>query len=300
VDLVRAAGAGYDYIDQAMHDQFGWRMLAALCVIKLLSTTTSFVTGTPGGLFAPTLFMGAMLGGAVCGLERLIAPGATGPIGAYALVGMGTMFAGILRAPMTSVFMIVEASGNYTIILPVMISNTVAYLVSRRFQRMAMFDLLSRQDGTDLPSMEEEREVTLHSVEDGMRSVEGSLLRADESVDTGIARAQQVSAEYFLVPAGDGVWGGASRSDLARLQAEGRGHDLLGSVVPPIARPYLYPDQSIELALGVLRERPFVPVVHRADPRRLLGMVAAEDLLRVYLSPSAGAPDGPSDTVIPG
>jgi CIC family chloride channel protein len=288
-------GAGYDYIDQAMHDQFGWQLLAALCLIKLLSTTTSFVAGTPGGLFAPTLFMGAMLGGAVCGLERLVAPGATGPIGAYALVGMGTMFAGILRAPMTSVFMIVEASGNYTIILPVMISNTVAYLVSRQFQRVAMFDLLSRQDGTDLPSMEEEREATLHSVEDGMRSVEGALLRAEESVDTGIARAAQVSTDYFLVPAGDGVWGAASRSDLARLQAEGRGHDALGSAVAAIARPYLYPDQSIDFALGVLGERPVVPVVHRADPRRLMGMVAAEDLLRVYRRPTTDAMGAASD-----
>jgi CIC family chloride channel protein len=285
-------GAGYDYIDQAMHDQFGWRLLAALCLIKLLSTTASFVTGTPGGLFAPTLFMGAMLGGAVCGLERLIAPQATGPIGAYALVGMGTMFAGILRAPMTSVFMIVEASGNYTIILPVMISNTVAYLVSRQFQPVAMFDLLSRQDGTDLPSMEEEREVTLHSVEDAMRSAEGALLRAEESVDTGIARAAQVSTDYFLVPLEDGVWGGVSRADLTRLQKDGQGASALGSAAVPIARPYLYQDQSIGVALSVLRDRPFVPVVHRANPRRLMGMVAADDVLRIYRSPSTDSNAG--------
>jgi CIC family chloride channel protein len=285
-------GAGYPYIDQAMHDQFGWRMLAALCIMKLLATTTSFVAGTPGGLFAPTLFMGAMLGGAVCGTERLIAPGATGPIGAYALVGMGTMFAGILRAPMTSVFMIVEASGNYTIILPVMISNTIAYLVSRQFQHVAIFDLLSRQDGTDLPSMEEEREVTLHSVEDAMRSPDGVQLRADESIDRGVARAAQVSTDYFLAALAEGVWGGVSRADLTRLKAEGRGDQLLSSEMKPIDRPYLYPDQSIDLALTVLRERPFVPVVHRADPRRLMGMVALDDILRVYRSPSPVPPVG--------
>lgn len=283
-------GAGYPYIDQVMQGQFGWRMLAALCIIKLLATTTSFVTGTPGGLFAPTLFMGAMLGGAVWGLERLIAPGATGAIGAYGLVGMGTMFAGILRAPMTSVFMIVEASGNYTIILPVMISNTIAYLVSRQFQRVALFDLLSRQDGTDLPSMEEEREVTLHLVEDAMRSPDGVQLRADESIDRGVARAEQVSTDYFLAALGDGTWGGISRDDLARLKTEGLGDKPLASEIKAIDRPYLYPDQSIELALTVLRERPFVPVVHRADARRLMGMVALDDILRVYRSPSPVPP----------
>ena len=157
-------GAGYEFIDRAMHDEYGWRTLIALCLLKAVATTASFVSGTPGGLFAPTLFIGAMLGGAVCAVERLIAPGITGPIGAYVLVGMGTLFAGILRAPMTSVFMIVEVSGNYSIILPVMISNTIAYLLSRQFQHHSLFDLLSRQDGTELPSMEEEREEQIRTI----------------------------------------------------------------------------------------------------------------------------------------
>lgn len=230
--------------------------------------------------------MGAMLGAAVCGLERLVAPGATGPIGAYALVGMGTMFAGILRAPMTSVFMIVEVSGNYTIILPVMISNAIAYFVSRQVQRVALFDLLSRQDGTDLPSMEEEREATLHTVETAMRSSEGLILRVDESVDRGVARAALVSTDYFLAALGEGAWAGVSRANLTRLKDNGCGDQPLGSSIAPIARPYLYADQSIDVALGVLRERPFVPVVHRADASRLVGMVALEDLLHVYRSPS--------------
>ena len=275
-------GAGYAYVDQAMHDQFGWRMLAALCVLKLLATAISFVTGTPGGLFAPTLFMGAMLGGAVCAVERHIAPGVTGPIGAYALVGMGTMFAGILRAPMTSVFMIVEVSGNYTIILPVMVSNTIAYLVSRRFQEHPLFDLLGRQDGTDLPSMEEERETVLHTVEDAMRGPEGVQLNADESINRGISRAEQVSADRFLVALPRGQWGGILRSDLMALQAAGHGEEPLGSLVEPIHRPYLYPDQSIDYALRVLQRRSFVPVVHRAAPGRLVGLLTLDDVLGTY------------------
>jgi CIC family chloride channel protein len=282
VRFPQVQGAGYEYIDQAMHGQFGWRMLAALCVLKLLATTTSFVTGTPGGLFAPTLFMGAMLGGAVCGVERLLAPGVTDPIGAYALVGMGTLFAGILRAPMTSVFMIVEVSGNYSIILPVMISNTIAYLVSRRFQHGALFDLLGRQDGTDLPSMEEQREVEIHSVEDAMRSPEGVLLPGGETVNRSVERAGQVSSDYFLVPLQDGVWAGVPRDELLQLKSAGHGEEPLAALLTPIARPYLYPDQPMDFALRVMRERPFVPVVHRADPARLVGLLALEDVLRAY------------------
>jgi CIC family chloride channel protein len=274
-------GAGYDSIDQAMHDQYGWRLLAALCVTKLLATTSSFVTGTPGGLFAPTLFIGAMLGGAVCGIERLIAPEITGPIGAYVLVGMGTTFAGILRAPMTSVFMIVEVSGNYSIILPVMISNTIAYLVSRQFQQVGLFDMLARQDGTDLPSMEEERETELRAVEDAMRDPESITLRGDESIDRSLDRANQVESEYFLVSLGTDGWAAISRADLQAQQTAGRGGDPMSTAVTPIPRPYLYPDQSIDFALRVLRHHPVVPVVHRADPGRLVGMLALDDVLQL-------------------
>ncbi len=278
-------GAGYDAIDQAMHDQFGWRLLTALCIVKLLATTTSFVTGTPGGLFAPTLFMGAMLGAAVCGIERTVAPGVTGPTGAYALVGMGTMFAGILRAPMTSVFMVIEVSGNYSIILPVMISNTIAYLVSRRFQEVALFDLLSRQDGTELPSMEEEREAEIQSVADAMRDPDAITFPGTETVDGGVIRANQVESDYFLVSLGSAAWGVVSRSQLTAAQAAGRGSEPLSAVAAPIAKPYLYPDQSIELGLRMLRDQPVAPVVHRADPNRLVGMLAVEDVLPVYSEP---------------
>ena len=121
-------GAGYEYMDQAMHDQFTWKMLAILAVLKIVATTLSFVSGTPGGMFAPTLFVGAMLGGAVGGLERHFYPGLTGSTGTYALVGMGVLFAGFLRAPMTSVFMVLEVSGNYSIIVPVIVANTLAYV----------------------------------------------------------------------------------------------------------------------------------------------------------------------------
>jgi chloride channel protein, CIC family len=307
--LPQVLGAGYESIDQAMHDQFGWRLLVALCVFKLLATTASFVTGTPGGLFAPTLFMGAMLGGAVCAIERLVAPGVTGPIGAYALVGMGTMFAGIMRAPMTSVFMIVEVSGNYSIILPVMISNTIAYLVSRQFQKVGLFDFLAQQDGTNLPSMEEEREVEVQSVEDAMRGAGGVVLIGGESVARNLSRIAQEPGDYFLAAIGMHSWGAVSRADLVALQAVGLGETALAAHVTAIAAPYLHPDQSIDVALRALHQHQLVPVVHRADPARLVGTLALEDVARLYrgspgTTPSSRdgltpAPVVPASTTVP-
>src|SRR6202034_2855354 len=124
-------GAGYDYMDPAMHGQFTWQFLAILAGLKIIATLLSFASGTPGGMFAPTLFIGAMLGAAVGGAQHVLLPHLTGSPGTYALVGMGVLFAGFLRAPMTSVFMVLEVSGNYSIIVPVIIANTFAYVIAR-------------------------------------------------------------------------------------------------------------------------------------------------------------------------
>src|SRR5260370_17672351 len=141
-----------------MHGQFFWRTLVALAVLRVLATSLSISSGAPGGMFAPALFVGSMVGAAVGTVQHQFCRGAAGPLGAYALVGMGTLFAGFLRAPMTSVFMVLEVSGNYSIILPVIISNAIAYVIARRFQETPIFDLLTREEGLDLPSMEEGRE----------------------------------------------------------------------------------------------------------------------------------------------
>ena len=184
-------------------------------------------------------------------------------------------------APMTSVFMIVEVSGNYSIILPVMISNTIAYFVSRQFQHAALFDLLARQDGTDLPSMEEERETEMRAVEDAMRDPSAVILRGDESIDRSVARASLTASQHFLIPLDAGRWGAVSRWELEAHQSQGRGGEPTSLATLPIPPPYLYPDQSMDFALQLLRRHPVVPVVHRADPTRLVGLLSLDDLVRL-------------------
>src|ERR1700690_3854635 len=173
-----------------MHDQFTWKMLAILALLKIVATTLSFVSGAPGGMFAPPLFIGAMLGGAVGGVERAFYPGLTGSTATYALVGMGVLFAAFLRVPMTSVFMVLEVSGNYSIIVPVIVANTLAYVISRGLQPTPIFDVLTRQDGLDLPSMEEQREESVLRVEDAMQVAPEPVLEDHETVTEGTQRVQ--------------------------------------------------------------------------------------------------------------
>jgi CIC family chloride channel protein len=278
----QVAGTGYEHIDAAIHDQYVWQVLAILAVLKLLATAASFASGTPGGLFAPTLFIGAMAGGAVCGATRALVPGFDGDTGVYVLVGMGTLFAGILRAPITSVFMILEVSGSYSIVLPVMISNTVAYVVSRTYQRDSIFDVVARQDGMDLPSMEHRREAVVRRVEDAMQPPPMVLPRTLEVRDA-VKLADESAVQQMLVHIRPQAWVMASAAELQRLVDAGKGHLALGGVLglaTPL--PTVHPDEPLDTALAAIGDAPFVPVVHRAEPSRLVGAIGLDDILQAY------------------
>jgi CIC family chloride channel protein len=279
-------GAGYDSMDQAMHGQYAWKMLAILAVLKILATTVSFVSGTPGGMFAPTLFIGAMLGGAVGDIERIFVPHLTGSTGTYVLVGMGVLFAGFLRAPMTSVFMVLEVSGNYEIIVPVIVANTFSYLVSRSLQSIPIFDLLTRQDGLILPSLEEEREETILHVEDAMLPVPETILSAQDYVDANAHRVQNSPDSVFLVRMHPNGWNTITRDQLQRVFREGKGELTLASVLPAQVLPSLYPDLPLDSALRYVNDYPLVPVVNRADSRRLEGVVSRDSVFKKYGSGS--------------
>jgi chloride channel protein, CIC family len=278
--LPQTLGAGYIFIDQAMRDQYTWQMLALLGAVKMVTTSISFTSGTPGGMFAPTLFIGAMIGGAVGGLQHLFFPWLTGSVGTYALVGMGVLFAGFLRVPMTSVFMVLELSGNYSIIVPVMVSNTIAYLISRQYQEVPLFDLLSRQDGIDLPSMEAVREESSIHVEDAMQHSPYREFHAEDWLEMALqpatthglvlVQSNTYAVEWYLV-----------RSEDLRNKAAKEGAKIpLKAVLPSEPMPVVYPDSRLEEALRHLGTYPFVPVVRRDNPGELEGIISFESIVK--------------------
>lgn len=275
-------GAGYEYIDEAMHGQFTWQMLAILAGLKIIATLLSFVSGTPGGMFAPTLFIGAMLGAAVGGAQHAFLPQLTGSPGTYALVGMGVLFAGFLRAPMTSVFMVLEVSGNYSIIVPVIVANTVAYLISRALEPTAIFDVLTRQDGLDLPSMEEQREEGILRVEDAMRPMEGPVLDGGEGLDHALQHWGQTAHDVLLVRLSPSGWGSVAKTEIETMVKEGKDGMTLNSILAARQIPFLHPDHPLEMALRYVDRWPLIPVVSRADFRKLEGVVSHHDVLNRY------------------
>lgn len=274
-------GAGYTYIDQAMHAQFTWKMLAALALLKIVATTFSFVSGTPGGMFAPTLFIGAMLGGAVGTLEHLFFPHLAGSVGTYCLVGMGVLFAGFLRAPMTSVFMVLELGGDYSTILPVIVANIVAYVISRTLQPTPIFDLLSRQDGLNLPSLEEQREERILRVEDAMLPVPQLILDSGESASRAAKKASSAEGDLFLIRMTPPGWSSVTQKQLAGFVSDGKQETTLAALCGDLL-PVLYPDLPLEMALRYVHRAELIPVISRVDSRKLEGIISREAVLGKY------------------
>jgi len=147
-------GVGYGFVGDALNGNMTLQLMAMLVLLKLLAVTTSYASGNAGGIFGPALFVGAMLGGSIGTVAHQLFPATTASAGAYALVGMGAMFGGIVRAPMTSVLMIFEMTQDYAVIVPLMISNLVSLFIASRLQRTPIYEALAIQDGIHLPSAE--------------------------------------------------------------------------------------------------------------------------------------------------
>jgi chloride channel protein, CIC family len=282
IRLPQVMGAGYPIIDQAMHGQFTWKLLLVLAALKILATGFSFLSGTPGGMFAPSLFIGAMLGGAVGAIEQHFFPALPGTVGTFALVGMGTFFAGFLRTPITAVFMVIEVSGNYTAILPVMISSLIAYGISRSYVKVPLFDLLARQDGLVLPSVEERREQLILTVEDAMRVDAALVLEPGDEVSEGMKRLEGREDLLCFLRARPGEWNFIERSELERLAADGSQTHTAAELNFKGPLPFVFRDMSLEEALHWAGDWPALPVLSRADLSKLEGLVTLDDILKAF------------------
>ena len=143
-------GGGYAVLEESLTGKLPVTVMLVLCVVKLVATVLSYSSGGAGGIFAPSLFMGAMLGGAFGWLDRTIFHHGAETMGAFALVGMGATFGGTIRAPMTSVLIIVELTSGYGLILPLMIANMSAYVLAAKMRPVPIYEGLLAQDGVHL------------------------------------------------------------------------------------------------------------------------------------------------------
>jgi CIC family chloride channel protein len=180
--------------------------------------------------------------------------------------------------------MVLEVSGNYSIILPVLVANTFAYLIARGLQPASIFDVLTRQDGLDLPSMEELREEHILRVEDAMQAVPLPLLVDDEPLERALRQVEDSPSENLLVRLSPNGWNSITKQQLRTMVSEGKGALSLRSVLPIRQIPRLHPDHPLDMALRYVNEWPLVPVVSRANFGKVEGVISRDNVLERYQS----------------
>jgi chloride channel protein, CIC family len=283
-------GVGYGHVSEALNGQMALELMALLVVLKVVATATCYGTGNAGGIFGPALFMGAMLGGSVGSVAHQLLPDFTGGIGAYALVGMGALFAGIVRVPLTSVIMIFEMTRDYSIIVPLMIANLISFYISYRLQEEPIYEALQHQDGIHLPSGLRYRQELL-IVRDAAEMPLEVLKRTDRIGDA----ERHLDSDHNAWPVLDGgrLAGMISLTQVEKEVAEGHSDRPLGELLPADVPnsllasenfPHLHMDHPLDVALRRMAQTKLnvLPVVGRADIRDLKGTVSLQDILRAY------------------
>jgi CIC family chloride channel protein len=276
-------GVGYTYVGSALNGSMALKLMLLLVALKLIGVTVSYASGNAGGIFGPSLFLGAMLGGAIGTVAHNLLPGYTASPGAYALVGMGAVFAGIVRAPMTSVLMIFEMTRDYAVIVPLMIANLTSLFISRRFQKQPIYEALAQQDGIHLPTpgtLHQKSRLTVAQVMQRSPQILSAQMRVQDALEvtrTSPFRIWPVAqGNYFL--------GMLSRETLECALVDGRVEQPLINIVDTFHVPHLHMDHALHLALERMStyHLDVLPVIHRAEIHNLIGVVTLRDVLDSY------------------
>jgi len=289
LDSRGVTGGGYETLSRALLGQLGFRVLVALCALKLLATVASYSSGGAGGIFAPALFIGAMLGGATGFVDVAAWGHAPSEIGAFALVGMGAVFAGIIRAPITSVLIIFEMTNGYGLVLPLMIANTISYLLARHWRPIPIYEALLEQDGVYLPRY---RSTTTHPL-DRLR-VRDAMTRAPVTLVATLSVAEafrRLRAHSFskvpVMDEDDHFRGFVDLASLRELAARGEGEGRIEELVTPGS--VVSPEEPLIRAVLKMSDASVrqLAVVGPEDPRQLLGIVTMSDVLRAHAGAAA-------------
>jgi CIC family chloride channel protein len=281
----RVFGVGYDTITQALFGQLALQMAAVLLLAKILATIITLGSGGSGGIFAPSLFMGAMLGGVFGQVAHALFPTITAPSGAYALVGMAAFFSGAAHTPVTSILILFEMTGDYHIILPLMLATVMSTLVSRLISQESIYTLKLTRRGVHLRQGQDIDVMQGITVREAM-TTDVDTVPWNMSLDELAGEFARSHHHGFPVVDDAGKLAGVvSIQDLERANAQG---PITGKTVADIATTQgilvAYPYEPMWKALRRLGRRDVgrLPVVEQEGSRRIVGAVRRSDIIRAY------------------
>jgi CIC family chloride channel protein len=280
-------GVGYETTSRALAGALAPSLLCALLVAKLLATSIAVGSGSSGGVFAPSLFLGAMTGGALGSLVHAFFPAASAGPGAYALVGMGALVASTTHAPITAIVMIFELTQTISIIPPLMISCVTSTLLATFLARESIYTLKASRRGLNLRAVQDAttplRRMRVRDVmaRDVVR-VPASA-RFDEVLRLVV---QSPHVEFYVEDEAGRLVGAISLASLRQLIFD---QDALRPllVARDLARsdpPTLTEDDDLDTAMQILGHADLdeIAVVDAADPRRLVGSLTSQRMIDAY------------------
>jgi CIC family chloride channel protein len=274
-------GVGYPVLERAVAGHYVLLALAGLLAAKIIATSLTMWIGGSGGVFAPSLFMGAMLGSAYGSLAHRLLPHLAAAPGAYGLVGMGAVFAAAARAPITAVIIIFELTGDYHIILPLMFAIVVATALANALTHDTIYTLKLRRRGVDIDQPAQPNPMAQIPVMEAMGAPPRPLLPG-EPLDAVIARlASERSDALPVIDARGRLLGVVAASDAERALNEDRSELSAGALMR--GTPELHADETLQDAMLALTasEEEGLPVL-AADGRHIVGWLTHQQLLRAY------------------
>ena len=289
-------GGGYAVLGDALHGNVTLRAAMFLCAAKLVATVFSYSSGGTGGIFAPTLFIGGMLGALIGYVDAFLFAQQGEQIGAFALVGMGAVFAAAIRAPMTSVLIIFEMTGNYKLVLPLMIANSVAFVLARKWQAVPIYEALLNQDGIELPQGVKMRPVLATLLVSDAMSTPPLTINAAITMQQAYSLTRGMGHRSFPVVASDDTLVGVlTEARIRRAVAEGHGDDIAHRWAR--TREYLRANQSLQDALATMQRLGLyqVCVIATDTPTRLVGILTLRDVSQAVLAADKSVSVAPSE-----
>jgi len=282
---------GYDIIETALANHILIGAAFTLLFAKLIATSLTIGSGGSGGVFAPSLFIGAMLGAAFELAMKSIFPNIMAPEGAYALLGMAAVFAASAHAPITSVLILFELTGDYRLILPLMLTVVVATLIAQQLMRgESIYTLKLSRRGVRLKRGRDVDIMEAVLVRDVMETKHTSV-NVNVSVANLAALFLQTNQHAFVVlnDAGE-LYGIVSLNDYRRVSENEA--SLKNLKIKDIATRSLvtaFPDETLRVVLQRMAPRDLsrIPVVSREDQRKLLGVIRRNDVVRAYQTETA-------------
>ncbi len=279
-------GSGFPVIELALLGQVSIVLLVVLVVLKPLATSLTLGSGNSGGVFAPALFTGAALGGAFGGIVERFAPGMTGGPGIFAVVGMAAVFAGAARAPFTAILIVVEMTNDYRVIVPLMAGVIVSVIVADRLQKETIYTLKLVRRGIPLWRG--------HDV-DVMQAVSVGEVMVIKPVTVPVNMPVMLLPGEFLrtgrhgfavIDTDGSLYGVVSLDDYRKLSMDQKAppENLVVGDIATRDMVTVFPDDTVGTALRRMAPHDLsrVPVVSREDPRRLVGVVRRNDIVRAY------------------